>query len=98
MEHPSPWPEVAEVAASTRNPWGVLPYASQALTAEVFDPNCGRLAGVAHDEIRGLIYVTETEAGENGETAVHVWKIDDGLIFRDGFEGGTTDAWSIQRQ
>ena len=73
--------QLAEVAAATRNPWDVLPYASQALTAEVFDPSCGRLAGVAHDAVNGLIYVTEAEAGVDGETAVHVWRIKDDLTF-----------------
>jgi hypothetical protein len=86
--------QLAEVAAGSRDPWDVLPSASQALTAEVFDPDCARLAGVAHDPIRRLIYVTEAEAGVDGETAVHVWRVEDALIFRDGFEDGTLGAWS----
>jgi hypothetical protein len=86
--------QLAEVVAGTRDPWDVLPYADHALTAEVFDPNCASLAGVAHDAINGLIYVTEAGVGDDGETAVHVWKIDGELIFRDGFEGGSTNAWS----
>lgn len=79
--------QLAEVAAATRNPWDVLPYATQTLTAEVFDPDCGRLAGVAYDPANGLIYVTEAEAGEFGETAVHVWRVEDPLDFWVGSPG-----------
>ncbi len=86
--------QIAEVAAGTRDPWDVLPYSSFALTSQVIDPDCAHLAGVAHDPINGLIYVTEAEAGEFGETAVHVWKTNSGHVFSDGFETGTWSAWS----
>jgi len=29
---------------------------------------------------------------------VHVWKIEGDLIFRDGFEDGTVEAWSSRQQ
>jgi hypothetical protein len=70
---------LAEVAAATRNPWKVLPYASHPLTAELFDPDCGRPSAVAYDEANHLIYVTEAAVGPFGQTAVHVWKVEDPL-------------------
>jgi hypothetical protein len=85
--------EIAEAAAGTRDPWGVLPYEIFRPTAEVFNVDCPRLNAVAYDRANRLIYVTESQAGPWGETAVHVWKVAPGL-FRDGFESGTTGAWS----
>jgi len=85
--------EIAEVAAGTRAPWEVLPYEIYRPLAEVFDPDCGRLRGVAYDAVSRLIYVTERAAGPFGETAVHVWELR-GPLFADGFESGDTSAWS----
>ncbi len=86
--------QIAEVAAAARQPWDVLPYEVYRPMAEVFDPDCGRLRGVAYDPERQLIYVTERSAGPFGETVVHVWEV---LVhlFSDGFESGDTSAWSL---
>jgi hypothetical protein len=85
--------ELAEVAAGTREPWEVLPYASIDLTPWVIDPACAHLRGVAFDRASGLIYVAESEAGADGQTVVHVWQVL-GPIFADGFESGDLTAWS----
>jgi hypothetical protein len=85
--------EVAEVTAGTREPWQVLPYEVYRPTAEVFDPDCGRLDAVAYDPQRHLVYVTERAVGPWGETAVHVWQVQT-AIFADGFESADTSAWS----
>lgn len=66
--------ELREVVAGSRQPWEVLPYAVHTVE-EVFDAQCGELGAAAYDPERGLIYVTETEAGPWGETAVHVWEV-----------------------
>lgn len=86
--------DLAAVAAGSRNPWDVLPYLSLDLTSEVFDADCARLRGVALDRDHGLIYVAESEVGEFGETAVHVWRVNDAVVFKDDFESGDSAAWS----
>ena len=86
--------EIAQAAAGTRDPWDVLPYEIFRPTLEVFNPGCPRLDAVAFDRQRQLIYVTESQAGPWGETAVHVWRVSPG-VFTDGFESGTTFAWSV---
>jgi hypothetical protein len=53
----------------------VLPYEVYRPVAEVFDPDCGELGGVAYDRARQLMYVTERAAGDFGMTAVHVWQV-----------------------
>ncbi len=88
--------EIAEVAAGTRQQWEVLPYLIYRPVTEVFDPDCARLSGVAYDPERQLIYVTERAAGPFGETAVHVWEVQEAL-FADGFESGDTSAWDAQQ-
>ncbi len=67
--------ELSEVVAGTREPWEVLPYEVYNPASEVLDSECAILGAVAHDRERGLIYVTEQEAGPSGETVVHVWEV-----------------------
>ena len=71
-------------------------YWNALLRSRKFGPDHQRRPRVSGcDAINGLIYVTEAGVGDDGETVVHVWKIDGELIFRDGFEGGgSTNAWS----
>ncbi len=68
--------ELTEVVAGTRQPWEVVPYQVYRPTSEVLDPECGVLGAAAYDADRGLLYVTEREAGPWGETVVHVWQVD----------------------
>ncbi|MFQ6094430.1 MAG: DNRLRE domain-containing protein, partial [bacterium] len=68
--------ELREVMAGTREPWEVMPYAVYRPLNEVFDWECAILGAVAYDWERGLMYVTEQEAGPWGETAVHVWRVE----------------------
>lgn len=68
--------ELAAVVQGNREPWRVQPYAVQRPAAQMFNPNCGVFAAVAYDAQRGLIYVTESNAGEYGATAVHVWQVE----------------------
>jgi hypothetical protein len=37
---------------------------------------CAILGAAALDRERGLLYVTEQEAGPWGETVVHVWQVE----------------------
>ncbi len=67
--------ELKEVLAGTREPWQVLPYAVYTVE-EVLDQECAVLGAAAYDRERGLIYVTEQEAGPWGETVVHVWRVE----------------------
>jgi len=67
--------ELREVIAGTREPWEVLPYEVYSPANEVIDQECAILGAVAYDQGRGLIYVTEQEAGPWGETVVHVWEV-----------------------
>ena len=67
--------ELREVRAGTRELWEVLPYEVYSPVDEVFDQECATFGAVAYDQERGLIYVTEQEAGPWGETVVHVWKV-----------------------
>ncbi len=56
-------------------PWEVLPYETYRPMAEVFSGECAEPGAVAYDRERGLLYVSEREAGPWGETAVHVWRV-----------------------
>jgi hypothetical protein len=67
--------ELAEVAAGSKQPWEVVPYAIHRPLSEVLVSGCARLNAVAYDADRNLIYVTESEAGPWGETAIHVWEV-----------------------
>jgi hypothetical protein len=67
--------ELTEVLAGTREPWEVLPYGVHTVE-EVLDRECAALGAAAYDQERGLIYVTEQEAGPWGETVVHVWRVE----------------------
>jgi hypothetical protein len=66
---------VEEALAGTREPWEVLPYEVHTVE-EVLEPECAVLGAAAYDQDRGLIYVTEQEAGPWGETVVHVWRVE----------------------
>jgi hypothetical protein len=66
--------DLRQVLAGSREPWEVLPYAVHTVK-EVFNAQCATLGAAAYDPERGLIYVTEMEAGPWGETAVHVWEV-----------------------
>jgi hypothetical protein len=66
--------DLTEALAGSRDPWEGLPYAVHTV-GEAFEPQCAVLGAAAHDAERGLIYVTERQAGPWGETAVHVWEI-----------------------
>jgi len=44
-------------------------------TDEVFSGECAELYAATYDRANGLLYVAEREAGEWGETAVHVWRV-----------------------
>lgn len=67
---------LAEVAAGTREPWEVLPYAVYRPMDEALDQECALLGAAAHDRKRGLLYVAEQEVGPWGETVVHVWQVE----------------------
>ena len=67
--------ELKEVIAGTREPWEVVPYEIYSPVNEVIDQECAILGAAAYDQARGLIYVTEQEAGPWGETVVHVWEV-----------------------
>jgi hypothetical protein len=67
--------ELREVMAGTREPWEVIPYEVYSPVNEVIDQECAILGAAAYDQERGLIYVTEQEAGSWGETVVHVWEV-----------------------
>jgi hypothetical protein len=68
--------ELAEVVAGSRRPWEVVPYEVFDPSKEVLDPECAVLGAAAYDRERGLLYVTEQEAGPWGETVVHVWQVE----------------------
>jgi hypothetical protein len=68
--------DLREVVAGIRQPWEVVPYAVYGPVNEVMDQACANLGAAAYDQARGLIYVTEQEAGPWGETVVHVWQVD----------------------
>ncbi len=67
--------ELREVIAGTRQPWEVVPYEVYSPANAVMDQECAILGAAAYDQERGLIYVTEQEAGPWGETVVHVWEV-----------------------
>ena len=68
--------ELVEAQAGIKEPWEVLPYEVYVPTDEVFGGECATLGAAAYDRERGLLYVTEREAGPWGETAVHVWRVE----------------------
>ena len=68
--------ELKEVLAGTREPWEVLPYDVYSPRDEAFGGECATLGAATYDWERGLLYVTEREAGPWGETAVHVWRVE----------------------
>lgn len=70
--------ELRAVVQGSRQPWEVQPYAVHRPAAQMFKPNCGIFRAVAYDAQRGLIYVTEGNAGSFGATAVHVWRVEVG--------------------
>ena len=61
--------------AGTKEPREVLPYEVYSPADKVIDQECAILGAVAHDRERGLVYVTEQQAGPWGETVVHVWEV-----------------------
>ena len=68
--------DLKAVISGTKEPWEVLPYVSHSLADTVIGGECAVLGAAAYDEERGLLYVTEQEAGPAGEPVVHVWKVD----------------------
>jgi hypothetical protein len=68
--------DLREVATGIQQPWEVVPYTVYSPGTEVMDRACSILGAAAYDQQRGLLYVTEQEAGPWGESVVHVWQVD----------------------
>lgn len=67
--------EIKAVLAGTKEPWEVLPYEVYSPADEMIGGECATLGAAAYDRERGLLYVAEREAGPDGETVVHVWRV-----------------------
>ncbi len=75
-------------------PYEVLPYAEW-IPAEFWAQECPSVGGLAFDEDTSRLYVAELSAGPFGRSIIHVYQLYGvGLIFIDGFESGSTSAWS----
>jgi hypothetical protein len=70
--------DLLAVVAGTKEPWQVLPYTIHRPAVNLFEPTCGDLRDVTYDAARQLIYVAERDGGPNGETIVHVWRVEVG--------------------
>jgi lysophospholipase L1-like esterase len=68
--------DLKAVISGTSEPWEVLPYKTYSLSNTVIGGECSGMGAAAYDEESGLLYVTEQEAGPDGESVVHVWKAD----------------------
>ncbi|MFQ6100810.1 MAG: hypothetical protein ACE5OS_06195 [Anaerolineae bacterium] len=68
--------EIKAVRAGTKEPWEVLPYEIYSPAAQMIGGECATLGAAAYDRERGLLYVAEREAGPDGETVVHVWRVE----------------------
>ncbi len=69
--------QLAEVAAGTRDPWSVFPFATYDPINDIgayMLPSCygGDFRGAAFDRTRGLLYVQQVEGQE---VLVHVWRL-----------------------
>lgn len=64
-----------DVISGTKEPWELMPYEVLSPENRFFSGECATLGAAAYDQERALIYVPEQEAGNDGETAVHVWKV-----------------------
>ena len=67
--------EIKAVLAGAKEPWEVLPYEIYNPADKMIGGACAALGAAAYDRERGLLYVAEREAGPDGETVVHVWKV-----------------------
>ena len=67
--------ELKAALAGTKEPWEALPYEIYSPMTQMIGGECATLGAAAYDRERGLLYVTEREAGPDGETVVHVWKV-----------------------
>lgn len=98
--------DLAAVAAGTMQPYEPQPYASLDVDEHLFlnatqpdvtvyigrgDQRHTRLGEPAYDRANGLLYVPELFA-DGYRPLIHVFQVS--LIFRDGFESGTTQVWS----
>lgn len=63
----------AEVAAGTRQPWEVLPYAIWTIMLP-FDPGTGAVAGVAYDPATGRIFLSQPNA-DTDAPIIHVLEV-----------------------
>ena len=61
--------------AGTQDPWKTLPYEVYSPADRLFGGECATLFAATFDRANKLLYVAEREAGEWGETAVHVWRV-----------------------
>jgi len=78
----------------TMQPWEVLPYAEW-IPTELWEQECPDVGGLAFDHDLGKLYVAERLAGPFGEGIIHVYQLEGaGVVFADGFESGSTSAWS----
>lgn len=66
--------DLAEVALGQQSAASPLP-ASRHTPSEAFNDDCGILQAATFDRANGLIYVTESSAGQYGRVAVHVWEV-----------------------
>ncbi|MCF8083332.1 MAG: hypothetical protein K9M96_09565, partial [Deltaproteobacteria bacterium] len=72
--------DIIEVLQGTRDPWTILPKETHTLQDIVLDPSCAEPGAAAYDPERNILYITEQEAGPNGDTVVHVWKVRQGPV------------------
>lgn len=70
--------DIQAVAAGSREPWTVLPYATDNPAEVMFNPECGVLGPAAYDSKEGILYVVEQDADGSGGSAVHVWQVEGG--------------------
>ena len=67
--------DLLAVLAETKDPWEILPYDMLIPVDRVFNPDCGVLGATAYDSQSNTIFIAEQGAGSFGQTAVHVWTV-----------------------
>ena len=67
--------DLIEVIQGLRDPWSVLPTETYSISDVVLNPSCAEPGAAAYDRERSILYITEQQAGPDGETVVHVWEV-----------------------
>ncbi len=82
--------DIIAVVSGAVDPWTVLPEETFSISDRMID-SCSEPGAATYDSENNFLFITEQEAGPDGETVVHVWRVAAGEGGDDN-DGGDSSA------